>query len=351
MGRLIRSTTFGNLIVATLFVALSATVWFVVNGYEVAREQGFDPFRYEYFARFDFPEYLADSSSYNIVLLLQFIYQYLPYYTGFLAFISLCLFMVLSVDNRREIHYATLSPIAFFYIAQTGKDGLSILAFACVAILAMQRISMWHAALAMVISIALFIRPVLVLFLPLVFIFIRFGNGKAIAFSIVLSIVFQATGIGEETLFMLEGVVSDESSGSLAQLGRELTFGYSTINILGRSFLLFVAPFIQPLGSIVKFLSGADSFVLFEGACQLFFFFALIRHRILSVFIVNSIPFVILVATTSPFYHFRYMAITYPIIFMISIRSKQDHSNKINQSKIFSSIGKVKYIFSKDVKL
>ncbi|MDQ5959188.1 MAG: hypothetical protein QG592_267 [Pseudomonadota bacterium] len=328
MRKSVRPSTLGNLIAAVLFVGLSATIWFVVNGFEVAREEGFDPLRYEYFARSDLPEYLADSSSYTIVLLLKFIYQYLPFYTGFVAFIGLCLFAVLNGDGRKELRHATLSPLAFFYIAQTGKDGLAILALASVAIIAIRRISIWHAMLAIVISIALVVRPALVLFLPLTFISIRYGMGKATAFAVVVSAVFLSTGTGEESLSMLEKIVSDEGSGALAQLGRELTLGYSPIPVAGRSILLLVSPFIQPLGSVLKFLSGADPFVLFEGACQLLFLFALIHHRILSKFIVNSIPFIIVVAAASPFYHFRYMAILYPVIFSISILSKQRASGK-----------------------
>ena len=323
MRKSVRPSILGNLIAAMMFVVFSATIWFLVNDFEVARAEGFDPLRYEYLARTDLPEYLADSSSYTIVLLLKFIYQYLPFYTGFLALIGVCLFVVLNGTDIRELRYTTLSPIAFLYIAQTGKDGLAILALACVAIVALQRLSIWHFALAIVISIALIVRPALVLFLPLAYVSIRFGIGKAIAFSIVLSAIFLATGTGEESLSMLEGIVSDEGSGALAQLGRELTFGYSPIPISGRSLLLLASPFIQPLGSVVKFLSGADLFVLFEGACQLVFLFTLIRHRILSMFIVNSIPFIIVVATVSPFYHFRYMAILYPVIFAISMLEKR----------------------------
>lgn len=323
-----RHTTLGNLIVATLFVGLSATVWFVVNGYEVARDEGFDPLRYEYYARSDLPEYLADSSSYSIVLLLQFIYQYLPYYTGFVVFIGLCLFMVLNADNRKELRYATLSPLAFFYIAQTGKDGLAILALACVAITATRRVSIWHVLLAIVISIALFVRPALILFLPLTFVSIRYGTGIASVFAVIVSAFFLATGIGKESLSLLVGLVSNEGSGALVQFGRELTFGYSPIPIAGRSLFLIASPFIQPLASVLKFLSGTEQFVLFEGVCQLLFLFVLIQHRILWVFIFNSIPFIIVVAAASPFYHFRYMAILYPVICAISILEKQNSIRK-----------------------
>lgn len=336
MRKSVLSSILDNLITAMWFVGFSAMTWLAVNDFEVARAEGFDPLRYEYFARTDLPVHFADSSSYTIVFLLKFIYQYLPFYTGFITFIGLCLFLVLNGTDRRELRYAILSPIAFFYIAQTGKDGLAILALACVAILAIRRISIWHAVLLIVIAIALVIRPALILFLPLTFVAVRFGKGKAITFSIVLSAIFLVTGTGQESLFKQEGLASDEGSGVLAQLGREMTFGYSPLPIASRSFLLFVSPFIQPVGSVLKFLSGANLFVLFEGACQLLFICALIRHRILSTFIVNSIPFIIVVASASPFYHFRYMAILYPVIFAIAILEKHFAPKSSNYRKLKS---------------
>ncbi len=336
MPRSNRQSALSNLFIALLFVSSSAVVWFTVNGYEVAREEGFDPLRYEYFARSDLPGYLADSSSYTIVLLLQLIYQYLPYYTGFVLFIGICLFVVLNENNKKEIRYAIISPITFFYIAQTGKDGLAILSLACVAIIATRRLSLRHSILAIVIIIALLIRPALILSLPPAFVAIRYGARKAIAFAIIVAVLFLTSGIGNESLSMLEEVVSDEGSGGLARLGREVTFGYSLIPIVGKLFLFIASPIIQPPVSVVKFFSGTDQFVLFEGACQLLFLFALLRHRLAWVFILNSIPFAIILAAASPFYHFRYMAILYPVIFAISMLSK--HRTQTRESGIAGSM-------------
>ena len=103
MCKPVRPSIFGNLIGAVLFVGLSSTIWLVVNDFEVARTQGVDPLRYEYFVSSDLSEYFADSSLYTIVLLLRFIYQYLTFYTGFIVFIGLCFFVVLNGSYRCKL--------------------------------------------------------------------------------------------------------------------------------------------------------------------------------------------------------------------------------------------------------
>jgi hypothetical protein len=129
-----------------------------------------------------------------------------------------------------------------------------------------------------------------------------------------LSAAFLLTADAETTLAVVEGVASDDGSGPLAQLGRELTFGYTVVPIIGRCVLLFISPFFQPLGSILKALSSGESFVFFEGTCQAAFLIILIKTRMVGRFLTNSLPLVIAIAIASPFYHFRYMAITYPAI-------------------------------------
>jgi hypothetical protein len=321
--------SFHNLITAILFVGLSAAIWMTVSEFDVARIEGFDPYRYEYYARTTLPEYLAGSSSYRIVLLLDLIYQYLPYYIGFIVFIGFCLFFVLNAGDRVDFRYAVLSPLTFYYIAQTGKDGLSILAIICVALFASKRLLIWATPLIVVTSVALYIRPALILFLPLIFMAVRYDIFKATIFSFVMAAVFLIAEVGKDAVYILQDVAANEQTGILSQLGRELTFGYSLIAVIGRLFLLLISPFIQPLSALLKFSSSSEAFILFEGVCQLVFLILLIHKRIVLLFMLNSIPFAIIVAASSPFYHFRYMAILYPAIFMISVFKKRHIRNKI----------------------
>lgn len=289
----------------------------------IAREEGFDPFRYEYLARSDLPEYLAGSSSYAIVLLLKFLYQFLPEYFGYTALIAACLTVVLILDRYQLFRAATLSPLAFFYFGQTGKDGLAILALASVCLLAYYGLRTRTMPLLVVISIALFIRPALLLLLPPLFILFKFGVQRSIQTALILSLAFLATADGEATLAIVEGVASDDASGPLAQLGRQLTFGYTITPIIGRALLLFLSPFIQPISSIAKALAIGEPFVVFEGTCQAMFLIILLKSGTAKKFLRTSIPFVIIIATASPFYHFRYIAITYPIIFAYCLWRKQ----------------------------
>jgi hypothetical protein len=308
-----------NIFLTFLFVFSSAIIWMLVNDFYIARPEGFDPFRYEYYARTGLPDYLDGSSSFTIVLILQFIYKFLPFYFGYVFFIGFLFFTVLNSIEKVEVKFALYSPIAFFYISQTGKDGLAILAMACIAIVALQRFRLNYIMLLMVISIALIVRPALILFLTTTFVFFRFGFRKALFISILISFIFLIFDIGSESISALEDLASDESSGKIAQYFRELTYGYSISSITTRSILLFISPFIQPIGSVVKLINGVDFFVLFEGFCQLLFLICIIRSKILKRFFINSLPFVVVIASASPFYHFRYMAITYPVIFLLSL--------------------------------
>ena len=309
-----RTTSIGSLLVAVPFVAASAAAWLVSNNFVIAREEGFDPFRYEYLARSDLPEYLADSTSYTIVLLLKFLYQFLPEYFGYVALIATCLAVVLAIDRDKLFRAATLSPLAFFYFGQTGKDGLAILALAAVIVLARYGLRARTAPLLLVIALALFIRPALLLLLPPLFVLIKFGVQWSIATTLALSLTFLLTTDIKTTISIVEELAADNSNGPLAQLGREITLGYTVVPIIGRCVLLFISPFIQPLGSILKALSSGEAFVFFEGACQAAFFILMLKTRMVGRFLITSVPFVIAIAAASPFYHFRYIAVTYPAI-------------------------------------
>lgn len=305
-----------DIFITILFILSSAVLWLLVNNFNIAREDGYDPFRYEYFAREDLPEYLAESSSYTIVFLLKFIYSFLPNYIGYLALICGCFLIVLRADRENKFKLALISPIAFFYIAQTGKDGLSILALISIAIIAISpRISLRMVSLLGVIALGIFVRPALIPTIFLIFILFRYGLFRAILFSLVLSLLFAFSTDLEGTLSIVEGAAHDESSGPLAQFGRVLTYGYSIAPILGRLFLYLTSPLFQPIASVIKLSSGAEYFVIFEGLCQVAFFSIMLRRRLLIKFMRVSFPFCLIIAVMSPFYHYRYIAIIYPVIF------------------------------------
>lgn len=304
---------------AGLFLIMSSISWLSINNFYIARIDGFDPFRYEYYALNGLPQYLQETATYRIVYILQFIYQYLPEYVGYIIFIGLCLFIVVESDVGGRLKCAIISPISFFYIAQTGKDGLSILAFASIGVIAMRRMSFSLIPLVAIISLGIFVRPAILLFLPLIYASFKYKANKVYLLSIILVIFFIASGIGYETLSTVEGAASDEGSGMAAQYGREFTFGYTATAIVWRAVLLIASTFGQPFFSAVKIYNGGEYFIILEGLCQFMFLLSLYRLRIMREFVISSLPFVIIVAASSPFYHFRYMAILYPIILASAI--------------------------------
>jgi hypothetical protein len=104
-----------------LFVACAGLVWSFSNDFLISQPDGFDPLRYEYYARNGLPEAFSDSSSYRMVLLLEYIYRFLPYFSGYLVFISALCIGIRYFDESKVISLAIFSPISFYYFGQTGK--------------------------------------------------------------------------------------------------------------------------------------------------------------------------------------------------------------------------------------
>lgn len=299
----------------TAFMLSSAFLWGLANDFNVAQSEGFDPLRYEYFARSELPEFLADSSSYSIVTVMQALYSVLPPYFGFIALVGLCMIVLLVADNRRVVRVAVVSPLVFFYIAQTGKDGLAMLAVATIGLLGLEGFRRLRTLpLLLLVGLAIFVRPTLLAALVPVFFLFRFGVKAALATAAIIVFVFTLAVDLTSSLALLQNAVADDASGPLAQAGRELSFGYSPGPTLARFVLYFFSPVIQPLAAVAKILSGADSYVIFEGCCQVVFLAIVIRKKLFIEFVKHSVPFVVLLAGTAPFYHFRYLAVIYPAI-------------------------------------
>jgi hypothetical protein len=305
------------------FVVSSALAWFYFNNQIVAAETGFDPFRYEYMAREGILFSLEESSSYTIVLLLQFLYLYLPYYIGFVIFIGVLFYLVKTISPPAFEYYALFSPFTFFYLAQTGKDGIAILALITVAIFACSPKRFWLLVVTLSICIlALIIRPPLILTLLTAYAAFRYGRTKAIYVALTLACVFLYIYDKTDVLMTLEGIAGDEGSGLAAKILREYSFGYDVISMGLRCLLFFISPILQPIAALIKVLAGADAFIIFEGLCSSIFLYFLIKERMLKCFFRASIPFVIIISTVSPFYHFRYLAICYPIIMVLTFSDK-----------------------------
>jgi hypothetical protein len=311
-------------IITMVFLLFSSALWGWSNNFELAQPEGYDPLRYEYYARSDLPDFLADTTAYTLVPLMQMVYSVLPHYFGFVFFIFFFMVATLATDSSNRLKIALFSPITFLYIAQTGKDGMAIIGISIAAHLGMRyKPSAKLIFMLAIAGLALFIRPTLAPVLLVTIILFRHGLPKATITSFLIVGLLNVVSETAADLSRFESAVSDEASGVLAQLGRELTFGFSVLPTLVRFFLYFFSLFIQPISAVIKVLSGADSYVIFEGLCQLAFICLVIQRKIMRRFFLNSIPFVIMVAAASPFYHFRYLAVCFPIIFLYCIMTPQ----------------------------
>ncbi len=304
---------------AFLFCAAAGLCWWAANGYSVAAPDGFDPLRYEYYARYGLPEAFSDSSSYRIVLILQFIYKFLPYYMGYLALMAGLCFGLRYFDTARIVSAAIYSPISFYYISQTGKDGVAVLAAIAAAILVTSRKNLGLVAFTVfVIGLGFYIRPAIILIVPLVIVQFKYGTIYAIISAVFLSVVFLLTSDSFSILSNLEGLTGDEGAGQFAQILRRFTFGYDFQAVISKVVLLSGSVFFQPILAVVKFYAGSPLFVLFEGLSFFTFVIILARDRLVTKFLVASLPYVLILGVSSPFYHFRYLAVAFPVIWAYS---------------------------------
>ena len=297
-----------------LFVLAAGLVWYSVNGSDVAKPEGFDPFRYEYFAREGLSEEYLLASGYRIVILLQWLYGFLPVFFGFSIFCGVLHCSLAMTVRNRALLVALFNPITFYYIGQTGKDGIAIMAFAAVAIIATVGLTRRQFAAYIVIAIALALRPPVGIFLLPIYLLFRRGVTSAVLASIGLAcgflIVSDQAGIAESLL----GLVTRDDETDITQSARDFTFG-TGVDVIGIRFIIyFFSIFFQPLVGIGKFVSSWDFFLLYEAIAYLSILAYVTKKKLIRQFLETSLPFVVLVAIIFPFYHFRYLAVTYPVV-------------------------------------
>ncbi len=304
-------------------MTLAGASWWAFNNFEVYATEGFDPLRYEYYARFGLPNYLLDSTSYRIVDILAFIYRFLPEYGGFVFVISLVVILVRTTDPTVYASTAVFSPICFYYLPQTGKDGIAILALIATMIVAIdfRSIPAWFSWL-FVFSIALFVRPAMLIYVPIVVLQTRFGTRIALLIVPILILVFNNAINVYDATAGLEGIADDAGAGAFAQYLRVYSFGYDFYAIIAKSALFALSPVMQPAVGLLKFLTSANYFTLLEGGSYAVFLYQLLHRRKLFRFMVASTPYCIALGATSPFYHFRYLAVVYPVIAIYALYSK-----------------------------
>jgi hypothetical protein len=331
-----KKTIIKKIFLAILFTFTSALFWLISNNFDIAKYEGFDPLRYQYYAEMDLPEYLEGSSSYVIVLFLKYLYSIYPSYLTYVVFIALCVFIIIISDESRISEAAIISPVAYYYIAQTGKDGITILATAATFIIATKGINRKTIPLLLIMALSIAIRPAIFIILAFIYIYTKYGRKIAVIASIFISIIFYIYYYSSDIYSILSEIAANYGSGELAKLGREFTYGFSFQAVTGRLILTFFSILFQPFAALVKFNNGSDGFVIFEGFCQLIFLLFLFKKKSVLNFMKFSIPFVILISVVSPFYHFRYIAILYPVIFAIMSLNSSKSNIQLVKSKLIN---------------
>jgi hypothetical protein len=176
-------------------------------------------------------------------------------------------------------------------------------------------------SLALVV-LAYFVRPAMILFIPIVIIQFRYGSLYALIATLPLIIGFNINTDLYDILERLSSLAEDEGAGETALLIRQYTFGYGLYPVLTKIGLLSLSFLFQPILAIIKSLSGTSNFIIFEGLAFGASLAMILYQRLLPKFFLASLPYVVIVGSTSPFYHFRYLAITFPIIWIYALRSK-----------------------------
>jgi hypothetical protein len=311
-----------------IYALASALVWQLVHGFEVSNPAGFDPLRFEYYAEQGLPPQLAEFSSYRVVFILQYVYDYLPTYWGFILCLGFLSYAAIHLTRQSDLLAAALlSPITFYYFGQTGKDGISILSFSCFAVLLLgdRRVGFFFFTVLLV-ALAVYVRPTNAAVLLVLFFLIRRGWKTATFAAIAPSLLFLVKADLSDVLEQTEETIYQEDSGELVRQFRVLTFGFEPAALAFKFVLYLGSLFFQPIAAIIKATGGGVElawYILFEGVCLTVFLALAIASNRLGKVVLLSIPFALLLALGSPFYHFRYLELLYPVLFILA--NKQDH--------------------------
>ncbi len=306
----------------SIFMIASAACWLIFNRFLIASPEGFDAVRYEYFARNGLPEVFSDSSSYRMVSLLENLYKYTPYYWGYIFFIGLLSFILSCCDSAKITRFAMFSPISFYYFAQTGKDGIAILSMLAVATISTGKIQVKNVVfVGLMIGLAYYVRPAILLFLPIAFVQFRYGTLYAILLSVGLAFTFMVISDFYQITNILASAVTSYETGAETAILRQYTFGYEFNAVMSRISLLLFSILFQPFLGFVKFYNSGELYLLFDALCVITFSFLILKQNLLTKFVISSVPYVISIGYASPYYHFRYLAVAYPAIWMYSYYS------------------------------
>lgn len=308
-----------------LFVSL---LWQFSYGFEPFADDGYDPIRYEFFARFGLPAALEGLSGYKIVALLNLVYYFFPYYWGFVLLLAFIFISAVSAFSRSDFLKFFFSPVLFFYTAQTGKDGLtcfSLLLFAATLSKANLPVRV-YAILLLTVAVTLYVRyPSAIYFALILYLWLvspvtspRLFWGGVLALSMPVFLFASANP------FLCADTVETESTGFISQYIRLLTYGDEFLPVALRFLLNWLTPFYQPVASLYRLYAVREFYFVFEASVVLLQICLIIRYCNLRLFMLYLIPVAWFLALAFPFYHGRYILVTLPAVMVLAFSAKRN---------------------------
>lgn len=294
------------------FVFSSAIAWFLVNDGIVTREEGFDPFLFEYFARNGLPDNLVSVRGYWIVILLISIYTVFPYYWGFTFFNSLLCAGLSRKVKCDEHFFSVFNPITLYYLGQTGKDGITCLAYLSIFFIFTSKFNLSSIAPLLILFLGLAIRQPIAFFVLPIYFFVRHGFKSALLVSLAEALIFYNIDDGS-TANALAHLVDTDNSGDIVSGGRYFTYGPNLVAVSIRFMLYSTSLIFQPAVGFLKYIESDEYFLLYESIVNFIFLIFVYRYIGFKEFIIVSVPFCALLAIVFPFYHFRYLATLFPL--------------------------------------
>lgn len=297
-----------------LALMLFSLLWLVLNNLKLSSEEGYDPLRYYYLTINNIRTFDLNPS-YFILFLFRSINLFQPFYLSYITFIIILSLLITRNVNGEFSKIVLLSPITLYYLSQTGKDGLTILAlFLFVLLVITKKIKLIPIAL---ILLVLFIRQSAALYLIILYIQLTYSNKAAVTTSVLIGIgfvIFTDTSSRDFLQYLTEIDGGLAGSNKIRSIG----FGYNLKAILVRILLYISSILFQPLYQIISSIKFGISYTWIQASAIVYHIYVLFRLKTFVRFNRLILPYAIILGFTTPFYHFRYIFLLYPLILLIS---------------------------------
>jgi len=304
-----------------LFVFASGFFWWISNNCSFS-EGGSDPQRfYNYALNSEIPN--GQGYNHNIVFLLKAVFAVYPSYISYLFVVSCLGFVLLKYCHSLFLEYILFNPISFFFVGQSGKDWWTILATGIIvnALLFKKQNIKQYVILISSVLLLIFLRGQAFLFVMIAL--LKRKKNRLLQFLILLTLFALfclVSDFRKDVPNLLSDTASQTGSGQLITSWRMQTLGYDISAISLRSLFYILSPFTQPFIDLVRFknqISEANYVDLFQFLCVSIFLLETIKTKRLFLFFKTNLHFAIIIAIFVPLYHFRYLLVMWPLIYLL----------------------------------